>query len=164
MLHDYVYGADLTCQPAHQKGLVITRSWKPSATLIYLYKDENGNQQKHKIAVPIDRLIKNQNNQYANTYVYERYYNYENTQWQSRDLGWGSAYSKDIFIEISPNNQGAGTFDGKDEYPYNPEFGFVELPGVFIKLKTSDFEEKLLYQHNDKKSSIITYTKSLSTD
>ncbi|WP_375513645.1 CRISPR-associated helicase Cas3' [uncultured Nostoc sp.] len=164
MLHDYVYGADLTSQPAHEKGLVITRSWKPSSTLIYLYKDENGNQQKHKVTVPIDRLIKNQNNQYANTYVYEHYYNYENTQWESRDLGWGSAYSKDIFIEISANNQGAGTFDCKDEYPYNPEFGFVELPGVFIKLKTSDFEEKLLYQHNDKKSSIITYTKSLNTD
>ncbi|MEH2047767.1 CRISPR-associated helicase Cas3' [Nostoc sp.] len=161
MLHDYVYGADLTCQPAHEKGLVITRSWKPSATLIY--KDQSTGEEQ-KITVPIDRLVKNKNNQYANTYVYERYYNYENTRWELRDIGWGSAYLKDIFIEISPNNQGAGTFDGKDEYPYNPELGFVELPGVFIKLKTSDFEEKLLYQHNDKKSSIITYTKSLNTD
>ncbi|MBD2773677.1 CRISPR-associated helicase Cas3' [Iningainema tapete] len=158
MLHDYVYGADLTCKTAHEKGLVITRSWTPSATLIY----KDGSKDQHKIKVPIDRLIKNDNNQYANTHVYEHYYNQETTRWDVRNLGWGSAYLKDIVIEIHPNNEAALMYEDKPEYPYNPELGFVELPGVFIKLKTNDFEEKLLCKHTDNKSAIITYTKALN--
>jgi len=42
--------------------------------------------------------------------------------------------------------------------------GFVELPGIFIKLRTNGFDEKLLYQYGStaqKKSVIITYTKKL---
>lgn len=160
MLHDYVYGADLTCQPTHEKGLVVTRSWTPSATLIY----KDGSKEPPEITIPIDRLLKNKINEYANTHVYERYYNQETTQWKTRDLGWGFAYLKDILIEVSSNNEGAGMFDGKEEYPYNPELGFVELPGVFIKLKTPGFDEKLLYQHTDKQTAIITYTKALDTN
>jgi CRISPR-associated endonuclease/helicase Cas3 len=161
MLHDYVYKADLTCKPAHEKGLVITRSWQPSATLIY----QDGSQNPPKLTVPIDRLIKNKNNnEYANTNIYERYYNQETTRWELRDLNWGSAYSKDIVIEIYPKNEGAEIYEEKPEYLYNQELGFVELPGVFIKLKTNDLDEKLLYQTTDKKSAIITYTKANNTE
>ena len=159
MLHDYVYGADLTCKPAHEKGLVITRSWTPSATLVYRKGEIS-----HKITVPLDRLIKNENNEYANTLVYEHYYNPETTRWDLRNLGWGSAYLKDIVIELHANNEGAAMYDGKPEYEYEQELGFVKLPGVFIKLKTTDFDEKLLYKHTNNKSAIITYTKALSTD
>jgi CRISPR-associated endonuclease/helicase Cas3 len=162
MLHDYVYSADLTCQPAYEKGLIITRSWTPSATLVY----QNGEDNPPKITVPLDRLIQNKDNQYANTHVLERFYNQESTHWSERLLTFGSAYSKDIFIKISPNCRGAEMFDGKTEYPYDPELGFVELPGVFIKLKSKDFDEKLLCQHDtsDKKVAIITYTQALSTE
>jgi len=158
MLHDYVYEADLICQPTHEKGLVITRSWQPSATLIYKYS----NRDDHTITVPIDRLIQKTDNQYSNTYVYERYYNHENTRWESRDLGWGYAYLKDIVIEISPDHQKDEIrSDSKSEYTYNPELGFVNIPGIFIKLRTFGFEEKLLYQYKEHKS-IITYIKSLN--
>jgi CRISPR-associated endonuclease/helicase Cas3 len=161
MLHDYVYGADLTCKHAHEKGLIITRSWTPSVTLVY--KDCSD---IHTITVPVDRLKKNQDgdNDFANTYALERYYNPETTRWDLRGLGWGCAYSKDIVIEIVKNHEAAGMYDGKRDYPYNPELGFVELPGIFIKLRTNDFDEKLLYKDNDKKSAIITYTKALKTD
>lgn len=58
MLHDYVYNADLTCQPSHEKGLVITRSWTPSVTLVY---DNGKNRDKMnempQITVPINRLV-----------------------------------------------------------------------------------------------------------
>lgn len=47
-LQEYVYEANLTCKPTHEKGLVITRSWIPSATLIY---------EDAQITVPLDRLI-----------------------------------------------------------------------------------------------------------
>lgn len=159
MLHDYVYGADLTCQPIHKKGLVITRSWTPSATLIY----KNGDKSPPKVTVPLDRLTQRDDNQFANTHVYEHYYDIETTKWRTRDLRFGSAYSKDIVIEMSPNNDGAGMYDGKEEYNYDPELGFVNLPGVFIKLRAKGFEEKLLCQHEDKKV-IISYTKALDKE
>jgi CRISPR-associated endonuclease/helicase Cas3 len=159
MLHEYVYGADLTCQPIHEKGLVITRSWTPSATLIY----KNGDKSPPKVTVPLDRLTQRDDNQFANTHVYERYYDVETTKWSTRDLRFGSAYSKDIVIEMSPNNDGAGMYDGKDEYNYDQELGFVSLPGVFIKLRAKGFEEKLLCQHEDKKV-IISYTKALDKE
>jgi CRISPR-associated endonuclease/helicase Cas3 len=159
MLHEYVYGSDLTCQPIHEKGLVITRSWTPSATLIY----KNGEKSPPKVTIPLDRLTHRDDNQFANTHVYERYYDVETTHWVLRPLRFGSAYSKDIIIEISPNNNGACMYDDKDEYKYDSELGFVDLPGVFIKLKAKGFEEKLLCQHEDKKV-IISYTKSLDKE
>ncbi|PSB44630.1 CRISPR-associated helicase Cas3' [Cyanosarcina cf. burmensis CCALA 770] len=159
MLHDYVYEADLTCKHAHEKGLIVTRSWTPSATLIY----KDGCENPHKITVPVDRLIKNDENDFANTYVLERYYDRETTRFDERELGWGCAYSKDIVIEIHKNQEGAEIYDGKREYSYNPELGFVELPGIFIKLRSTNCDEKLLCKHTDRKSAIITYTKALKT-
>ena len=167
MLHDYVYSADLTCQPAHEKGLVVTRSWTPSATLVYddgTHGDKIENMPQ--VTVPIDRLTikKDKSNQYANTHVYERYYDQDKTSWERRDLRWGLAYQKDIIIKIHKSNDSASTYDDFQEYPYNQELGFVKLPGVFIKLRTNGFDEKLLYQYGStaqKKSVIITYTKAL---
>jgi CRISPR-associated endonuclease/helicase Cas3 len=166
MLHDYVYSADLTCQPAHEKGLVVTRSWTPSATLIYDDGTHTELKDMPQVTVPIDRLIikKDKSNQYANTHVYEQFYDQEETRWKLRDLHWGVAYQKDIIIKIHQSNDGASIYESFQEYPYNPELGFVELPGIFIKLRTNNFDEKLLYQHDSsdrKKSVIITYTKPL---
>lgn len=170
MLHDYVYGADLTCQPTHEKGLVVTRSWTPSATLIY---DDGTHGDKinemPQITVPVDRLIVKKDkdtieNQYQNTYVFERYYDQEETRWKTRDLRWGCAYEKDIIVKIRTSCDGAFIPEEGQQYDYNPELGFVELPGVFIKLKTSGFEDKLLFQHdenNKQKSVIIRYVKAL---
>jgi len=163
MLHNYVYEQDLTCQNVYDQGLLITRSWTPSATLIY----ENGEKEPPKITVPIDRLIINKENEYANTDVFERYYDQEKTYWRERPLTYGSAYRKDIIIKISGANQEATMYEDKPEYEYNPEFGFVELPGVFIKLKSKGFDEKLLCKHHDKNhqgKAIINYKKSLVTD
>jgi CRISPR-associated endonuclease/helicase Cas3 len=163
MLNDYVYAADLTCQPTHSKGLVITRGWTPSATLIY----QNGDQDLPKITVPLDRLIQSKDNLFSSTHIFERYYNQETTRWEERPLTFGSAYSKDIIIRIFPNHQGAEMFDGRPDYLYNSELGFVDLPGVFIKLKSKNFEEKLLCKNDmtdRQKSVIITYTKALSTE
>ncbi len=162
MLHDYIYGADLTCEPTYKNGLVVTRSWTPSATLIY----ENGDKNPPQITVPLDRLIQNQNNQYANTYVLERFYDQEATCWKECSLTFGSAYSKDILVKVSPNHQSVMTFDGMTaDYNYDPEFGFVDLPGVLIDIKTNDFNKKLLCKHNKPdKSVIITYVKPLNSD
>lgn len=160
MLHDYVYEADLTLQSNHEKGLAVTRSWTPSVTLIF----KDGSENPPQITVPIDRLIKKDNNQYANTYISERYYNPETTRWDWRSLSWGCAYAKDIVIDIAPDHPGASIFDGLEEYPYDAELGFVALPGVFIKLKPSGFDEKLLYQQDKQKSVILTYTRALNSE
>jgi CRISPR-associated endonuclease/helicase Cas3 len=166
MLHDYVYGADLTCQPTHEKGLIPTRSWQPSVTLRFQGKPQNANEEvEHSISVPIDRLCGG-NNLYAFVSVNERRYDKETAKWNDNyPLGWGSAYDKDIIINIS-SNLSEFIFDATlPEYPYDPELGFVNLPSIFIKLKTNGAEEKLLYQYSDKnqqkKSAIVTYTKSL---
>ncbi|MDJ1170232.1 CRISPR-associated helicase Cas3' [Roseofilum sp. BLCC_M154] len=167
-LHNYVYQADLVSQNNHEKGLIITRSWTPSATLVY-DDGTHGDEIKEmpKISVPIDRLIQKNDNSYANTYAYEEFYDKQETRWKSRELGWGCAYQKNIVVKISKSHDGAGLFEGKPEYVYDSELGFIELPGVFIKIKSKDFEEKLLYEHTDsypKKSSILTYNRSLEND
>ena len=67
-------------------------------------------------------------------------------------------------VDMAPNNAGAEIYDGLKEYSYDPELGFVNLPGIFIRLKMKGFDEKLLYQYSEKsqqKSVIITYTKAL---
>lgn len=153
MLHDYVYSADLTCQPIHERGLIPTRSWTPSAEL-RLLRDEI----EHSISVPIDRLCDGQ--KYAFTFVYESRYDKENTRWNEYRLGWGSAYGKNLIVKICPGLS-AFTFDNSlPEYPYDPELGFVELPKIFSAKWIDGAEVKLKYEEGDRKA-IISYTKSL---
>ncbi len=167
MLHDYVYGADLTCQPTHEKGLVVTRSWTPSATLIYDDGKHNDDfSEMPQISVPVDRLIRKKDketgefsNQFSATNVYERFYDQEQTRWSIRELRSGSAYQKDIIIKLGP--YGHETDPGLT-YKYEEELGFVDLPGVFTKWRPVGFDEKLHCQHSEKNSAVITYTKSLA--
>jgi CRISPR-associated endonuclease/helicase Cas3 len=148
MLHDYVYTADLTCQPLHKRGLIPTRSWKPSGTLVHL---DTG----HSISVPIDRFVNGQ--KYADIYAYEKRYDKEKSQWDDEHLlGWGSAYGKEITVRISP--------DGVDvnfpPYDYDENLGFVEIPKIFVKKWIDGAEEKLLYITGQHKA-VISYIKSL---
>jgi CRISPR-associated endonuclease/helicase Cas3 len=165
MLHDYVYNADLTCESAHKKGLVITRSWTPSATLVY-DNGEHGDwvanmSQLPQVSVPIDRLIKKKDdsNFYAAVDVYERYYHVEQTRYQVRSLTWGSAYQKEIIIRI-------GKHDGIEigmPYEYNSELGFVDLPGIFTKWRAKGSEQRLEYKTSSKnaKSTVINYIQGI---
>lgn len=165
MLHDYVYGADLTCQPTYEKGLVVTRSWTPSATLFY-DDGEHGDWSEDlsrfpQISIPLDRLIKksDESNLYASVDVYERYYDQEETRRRERPLTWGSAYQKDIIIRI-------GKSDGTQPelpYAYDSELGFVHLPGVFVQWRTKEMEQRLEYKlSKNSKSAVVSYIKSLS--
>ncbi|AFZ54740.1 CRISPR-associated helicase Cas3' [Cyanobacterium aponinum] len=153
-LQEYVYEANLTCKPTHEKGLVITRSWIPSATLIY---------EDAQITVPLDRLIvkkdqeTDKTNQYANVTVEESYYDQETTQWKTRTLRWGNAYQKNIIIKINKSQDGIVFDAGFHEYDYNAEFGFVDLPGVFVKWKPKNFEQQLAYKDGDKTIAVINY-------
>lgn len=175
MLHDYVYSADLTCQPCYEKGLVITRSWTPSATLVF----DNGTQgdwEKNfaklpKVSVPLDRLLLKKEeghaiNQYANIDVYERVYDQETTRWLMAPLRWGSAYTKDIVIRIGADKDGAQC-GSAEPYEYEPEIGFVELPGIFSSSrKGTDLNIKLFHQPSDSQSKtvMITYIRPLEAD
>lgn len=172
MLHDYVYGADLTCQPSYEKGLVITRSWTPSATIVF-DDGKQGDWEKYfsnlpKVSVPLDRLLlKKQDgdilNQYANVDVYERVYDQETTRWKMENLRWGSAYTKDIVIRIGSDEAGA-QYGASKPYEYDPEIGFVELPGIFSGGRQgSDLTVKLFYQLSDHQSKtvMITYIRPL---
>jgi CRISPR-associated endonuclease/helicase Cas3 len=175
MLQDYVYNTDLTCQSAHEKGLVITRSWTPSVTLVY----DDGNQgdnleemikKSPQIQVPIDRLILKKNdegnyiNQYANVDVYEWIYNKEETRYKLEPLKyWGCAYSKDMVIKVRAVQDGAIS-DSFESYSYDHELGFKDLPGVFIKWRANGYEERLQYKPTKDRSVIINYTKALTQD
>ncbi|MCD8488246.1 MAG: CRISPR-associated helicase Cas3' [Desertifilum sp.] len=168
MLHDYVYGADLTCQPAHEKGLVITRSWTPSATLFF-DDGSHGDWQNNlaalpQITVPINRLIikkvgKVAINEYASIDVYERYYDQETTHYSFRMLRGGFAYFKDIFIRVGKVNDNE-IFEGKQCYEYEEELGFINLPGIFNKWKSSGFDQRLRYDVKNGKGATLTYIKS----
>lgn len=172
MLHNYVYGADLTCQPSYEKGLVITRSWTPSATLIF-DDGTHGDWEKNfaqipKVSVPLDRLFLKKEeghavNQYANVDVYERVYDKETTRWLMAPLRWGSAYTKDIVIRIGADKGGAQCGSAAP-YKYDPEIGFVELPGIFSgSRKGTDPNIKLFHQLSDSQSRtvMITYIRPL---
>lgn len=170
MLHDYVYNADLTCQPTHEKGLVITRSWTPSATLVF---DDGKHGDKlaemPQVTVPVDRLVLKKDkdtrellNQYAETHAYERYYDQEQTRWNTRDLRGGCAYQKDIIIKVGPYSDGA-IHDVSLHYSYDPELGFKDLPGVFNRWRLTGFDEKLRYEPKDGRGATLTYTKALNT-
>lgn len=170
MLHDYVYSADLTCQPTHEKGLVVTRSWTPSATLVF-DDGKHGNEisKMPQITISLDRLvlIKDKNtkeilNQYAETHAYERYYDQEQTRWNIRDLRGGCAYQKDIIIKVGPYSDGA-MHDVSLHYSYDPELGFKDLPGVFNRWRSTGFDEKLRYEPKDGRGATLTYTKALNT-
>ncbi|WP_198648321.1 CRISPR-associated helicase Cas3' [Cyanothece sp. BG0011] len=177
MLHDYVYKADLTCQPSHEKGLVITRSWTPSVTLVYDDGETDINRDLEKristlpqITIAVDRLIfkedkdTGETNKYNNVDVYEYIYNKEETRWKLDPLKyWGQAYKKDIVIIINKEHNGAIHGTSKT-YEYVPELGFVKLPGVFIKWKPIGNEERLQYKTKEDKSVVITYIKALSND
>ena len=54
LLYEYVYQADRTAKPAHDKGLVLTRSWEPSVTLMEV--DANG-RTGHEVQVPLSRCL-----------------------------------------------------------------------------------------------------------
>ncbi len=101
-------------------------------------------------------------NQYANVDVYERIYDPETTRWLMAPLRWGSAYTKDIVIRIGADHSGA-QYGAAKSYDYDSEIGFVELPGIFTKIR-SNLDEKLLYQPSDShqhKSVIVSYVKPL---
>lgn len=166
MLHDYVYSADLTCQSTHEKGLIVTRSWTPSVTLVYDSGKHDELKQMPQVTVPIDRLIKPQNAPETsyNIEVLEEYYDKENTRWTNRSLTWGCAYSKSIIVKINPPSYEEG--NKVIEYPYSEELGFVELPKIFIYIsRNSKFDTKLLYKPtktNHDKGVIISYVKSIN--
>ncbi len=160
MLHDYVYGADLTCQPTHKRGLIPTRSWEPSAELRLMFSEKD----YHSISVPISRLAEKNGQQYAYTYAFERRYDQENTRWSEIPIGWGSAYDKDIIVQISPNLDDFIFDNTLPNYPYDQDLGFVELPKIFSKW-IDGAEVKLKYEgskrNGGKHIAIISYIKSL---
>lgn len=164
MLHDYVYDADLTCEPTHKKGLIPTRSWTPSATLVYDDGESGDDINKMpKITVSIDRLIikKDKSNIYAGVNVYEKYYDSNIYEWKTKDLSWGLAYQKDILVKIDRANSEIITGEDAKKYKYDPELGFVDLPGVFKALPSKETEHCLLYEI-EKHKAIIHYVKPLT--
>jgi CRISPR-associated endonuclease/helicase Cas3 len=159
MLHDYIYSADLTCQPTHQRGLIPTRSWIPSVELRYLFSEGD----YHSISVPIDRLYKKNGKSYAYVHAYERSYSSDTTKWNKSPLGWGSAYGKNIVIEISSSLDDFIFDRTLPEYPYSQDLadlGFVELPTIFSAKWVQDAEVKLMYKEGERKA-IISYIKSI---
>lgn len=153
MLHEYVYQADRTCHHLHKQGLIPTRSWTPSVTL------EFHGEQVHSISVPIDRLCSG--TKYANTHVYQRKYDQENTRWSMEpSLEWGSAYNKEIIVKIYPDKDGVVYNAELENYQYDEILGFVKVPKIFSKIPSNSAVEKLLYEGERK--AIITYTKSLA--
>lgn len=158
MLSNYVYQADLTCQPLHQKGLIPTRSWVPSVNI------EFHGEEVHSISVPLDRLSRGE--QYANTYVYETRYDKEHSRWDTEHPLWsGIAYGKEITVKISPENDAALVDASLPPYAYDEELGFVDLPRIFLKKWSDGAEEKMLRLESDgKRKIIISYIKPISQE
>jgi CRISPR-associated endonuclease/helicase Cas3 len=156
MLYDYIYGADLTCQPTHERGLVPTRSWTPSVELQYTMP----NGKPHSISVPVDRLATKSGERYAHTSLFERRYDVETTQWKEEPVkAWGDIYRKQLIVKISPD-LGLFCFDDASPYVYNEELGFVDLPKIFESTWIQGAEVKLKYVciNTSEKSNVVIYS------
>lgn len=131
VLQEYVYGLDLTQEPAHRKGFVATRGWTPSV-LLRAGADE--------VEVPIDRLVGRREDLVPAT-VRER-------RWPDREEGRGQ-------VEVFPRS---GELYGRTlvvdyPFPYDCDLGFVELPKVFRRLPHPDpMRVQLLYEEKGKES------------
>lgn len=161
MLYEYIYGADLTCQPAHERGLVPTRSWTPSVELRVYLSEEN----YHSISVPVDRLAAKEGISYAYTGLFEHYYDVETTRYKDEPVKrWGDIYKKQLIVKICP---GLDDFVFDDACPYNyiEEIGFADLPKIFESTWTQGADVKLKYGYEDasgKKNTVIySYVNSL---
>ncbi|NEZ68114.1 CRISPR-associated helicase Cas3' [Leptolyngbyaceae cyanobacterium CCMR0082] len=156
MLYDYIYHADLTCQPTHERGLVPTRSWTPSVEMrIMLLEDEY-----HSISVPVDRLASNNCEVYAHTHLFERKYDSETTQWQTiLARTWGDIYKKQLIVKICPDLS-EFIFDDNRSYSYDEELGFVDLPKIFSGrwIQGADVKLKYEYEDNENKTHKIIYS------
>ena len=155
MLYDYIYGADLTCQPAYERGLVPTRSWTPSVELRLVYSEN----EYHSISVPVDRLAAKDGKAYAHTMLLERTYDIETTQWKEESVRkWGDIYKKQLIVTICP---GLALFSFDDACPYNyiEELGFVDLPKIFESKWVQGAEVKLKYSYmQSDKSHVVIYS------
>lgn len=129
VLQEYVYGLDLTHEPAHRKGFVATRSWTPSV-LLRAGEDE--------VEVPVDRLV-GRKEELQPARVWERLWSDRERGWAQREqpLRWsGELYGRTLVVD----------------YPcsYNPEEGFVDLPKVFLRLRHPDpMRVQIMYEEKE---------------
>ncbi|MEL6489226.1 MAG: CRISPR-associated helicase Cas3' [Cyanobacteria bacterium J06621_3] len=150
MLYDYIYNADLTCLPAHERGLVPTRSWIPSVELRIVFSDED----YHSISVPVDRLVSGET--YAHTCLFERTYDQEKTQWNTSPVRtWGDIYTKQLIVEIN-NGLDDLVFDDSTRYDYHEDLGMVSLPKIFTAWKQgAQIKLKYDYESDGKKHTVV---------
>jgi hypothetical protein len=83
--------------------------------------------------------------------------------YQKSALSWGSAYGKNIIVEVSAGMDDFVFDRTLPEYPYGrdlDDLGFVELPTIFSAKWTQDAEIKLRYEEDSRKS-IISYVKAI---
>ena len=145
MLYEYVYESALENKPLHDRGLIITRSWEPSATLTTrVVTERRGGWLENAVSVPISRcatwreenlatdcrvLIRRYERQ---QYEYEVRYEEVQEPWHG---GW--VYFRDIVIEVPRDD-------------FEPRLGHVEIPKVFHRIRNDGYRARLkLPLHGD---------------
>lgn len=117
LLSDYVYEGDRTAKPAHDKGLVLTRSWEPSITL---YEDNGRGGRLHEVQIPLSRCVMRRDD-IAPTHdvrLEREYYDEERREMVREPLRFGGCcYLHRLVAQAPP-----GTYDEVNGFAAVPRF------------------------------------------
>ncbi len=133
LLSDYVYEGDRTAKPAHDKGLVLTRSWEPSVTL---YEDDGKGGQRHAVQVPLSRCLLKPGEDTAAAVELERaYYDEEKRKMVRERLRFGGCcYLHRLTAKVPPGS-------------YHEVNGYADLPRFLKPTRATGYRAGVWYEY-----------------
>ncbi len=130
MLYEYVYKAAVENKPLHDKGLVFTRSWKPSLTLCTGFDDKN--RPINPVQVSVESCVAyDEESLSPDCHLFRRVFDQRDYRTVLKPLRYGGcAYLMDIVAEVPP--------EWYDEY-----HGYAELPRLFQRRWQRGYRKQL---------------------
>ncbi|MCH8292791.1 CRISPR-associated helicase Cas3' [Candidatus Poribacteria bacterium] len=140
MLYEYVYEARLENKPLHDRGLVVTRSFEPSVTLVTKITEEPENPEdypQNAVSVRLSQCIGKPEDEGFK--VYHRFYNDNDQKFVFKPLDRGGCvYFKDLFVLVP-----------EDKEYYSQDIGYVKPPIVFENRGSRGYQRSFVYRTKD---------------
>jgi len=135
LLSDYVYEGDRTAKPAHDKGLVLTRSWEPSITL---YELNDKGKPFHQVRVPLGRCLMTSGDDEPAPVILEReYYDEEKREMVREPLRYGGCCYLHRLVARVPSGFHA----------YDPVSGYAVVPRFLKRTRHLGYRATVLYDY-----------------
>jgi len=138
LLYAYVYRADRLAKPAHDKGLVVTRSWQASVTLAVAGPVQPGGKLnlRHEVEVPLPHCIEYDRDVAPNPHCYlrRRVYNEELRTETLEELRFGGCCYLSDLVALVPDEM------------YQQGAGYVEAPKLFRAGRRDGYRHYVWYR------------------